>query len=141
MERAGLQFALDRLVGRIRTQFRGSVRFLFDSSVRVPINIANSWYKIAELVLENAVKHAGATKIEVHVKSTPKTAIMEVRDNGSGFSILEAKLKLAGLGLLLIEHYATRAPISIDIKTSPGKGTVVRSTYNAMGESSPSQTR
>ena len=27
-----------------------------------------------------------------------------------------------GLGLLLIEHYPSQAPIEVDIKTSPGKG-------------------
>jgi two-component system sensor histidine kinase DegS len=139
VERAGLQFALDRLIGRTRAQFGGAVRLLFDASVRVPLDTANAWYKIAELALENAVKHAGATKIEVHVKSRSKRAIMEVQDNGSGFSILEAKLKPAGLGLLLIEHYATQAPISIDIKSTPGKGTVVRSTYIAAGDGSPSR--
>jgi signal transduction histidine kinase len=129
VERAGLQFALDRLIGRIRGLSQASIRFLYDSSVRVPLPVANAWYKIAELALENAIKHAGATKIEVHIKSNPKTTALEVRDNGSGFSIVEAKLKPAGLGLLLMEHYATQVPISIDIKSTPGKGTVVRTTY------------
>jgi signal transduction histidine kinase len=134
VERAGLQFALDRLVGRMRTGFSGSIRFLFDSSTRLPLPVANAWYKIAELALENAVKHGGASKIEVHVKSAQKMPAMEIRDNGGGFSILEAKLRPAGLGLLLMEHYATQAPISIDIKSTPGKGTIVRSTYGAEGE-------
>ena len=138
VERAGLQFALDRLVGRIRNQFPGSVRFLYDSSARVPIVVSNAWYKIAELALENVVKHARATQIELHVKSTPKAAILEVRDNGLGFSIVEARLKPAGLGLLLIEHYATQVPISIDIRTAPGKGTLVRSIHTAEGERNPS---
>jgi signal transduction histidine kinase len=141
VERAGLQSALDRLIGRFRAQFSGSVRFLFDSSVRVPLAVANAWYKIAELALENAVKHASATKVELHVKSTNKATVLEIRDNGSGFSLVEAKLKPSGLGLLLIEHYATQAPISIDIKSTPGKGTVVRSTHSAGGDRAPSETR
>jgi signal transduction histidine kinase len=134
VERAGLQFALDRLIGRIRGLSQVPIRFLYDPSARVPLAVANAWYKIAELALDNAVKHAGASKIEVHIKSTPKTTALEVRDNGSGFSIVEAKLKPAGLGLLLMEHYATQAPILIDIKSIPGKGTVVRSTYNVEPE-------
>ena len=136
VERAGLQAALDRMAGRFRTQFTGSVRLLFDPAVRVPLETANAWYKIAELALENAVNHSGAKKIEIQVKASAKTMALEIRDNGCGFSILEAKLKPAGLGLLLIEHYATQAPISIDIKATPGKGTVVRSTYNSEGGNS-----
>src|SRR5918998_1739834 len=34
VERAGLQLALDRLVGRMRSEFNGSIRFLFDRSIR-----------------------------------------------------------------------------------------------------------
>jgi two-component system sensor histidine kinase DegS len=134
VERAGLQFALDRLIGRVRAESQASIRFLFDSSVRVPLQVANVWYKIAELALDNAVKHAGARKIEVHVKSASKTNSLEVRDNGSGFSISEAKLNPAGLGLLLIEHYAAQAPVSINLKSTPGKGTIVRSIYTRENE-------
>ena len=48
VERAGLQNALDRLVGRFREKFKGSFDILYDSSVRVPLNVGNAWYKIAE---------------------------------------------------------------------------------------------
>ena len=137
VERAGLHSALDRLIGRFRERFAGSIRFLFDSSARIPIAAGNAWYKIAELALDNAIKHSGATSIEVHVKSTPRAAILEIRDNGAGFSLMDAKLKPAGLGLLLIEHYATQAPITIDMQTASGKGTLVRSTSNSEGEREP----
>src|SRR4051794_11041586 len=116
VERAGLQSALDRLVGRFRGQFAGSVRYLYDSSVRVPLSVGNAWYKIAELALENAIQHSGATRIEVHVRRTQKNVMIEVRDNGKGFSLVEAKLNPQGLGLLLIEHYASLTPIVVDIK-------------------------
>jgi signal transduction histidine kinase len=128
VERAGLQMALDRLVGRFREKFSGSIRYLYDSSVRVPLNVGNAWYKIAELALENAIRHGAATRIEVHVRRTQKNVALEIRDNGAGFSLEEAKMHPKGLGLLLIEHYSTQAPIAVDVKTSPGKGTLVRST-------------
>lgn len=129
VERAGLQIALDRLVGRFREQFAGSLRYLYDSSVRVPLAVGNAWYKIAELSLENAIHHASATRIEVHVRRTQKNLTMEVRDNGKGFSLVEAKVNPKGLGLLLIEHYAALTPIEVDVKSTPGKGSTVRSIY------------
>ena len=129
VERVGLQNALDRLVGRMRTQFGGKLRFLFDSSIRVPLEVGNAWYKIAEHSLENALKHSRASIIEVHVRSTAKVIEMEIRDNGSGFSIIETKMHSSGLGLLLIEHYAAQAGIEIRISSEPGKGTVVRGGY------------
>jgi signal transduction histidine kinase len=129
VERAGLQMALDRLVGRYREQFAGSLRYLYDSSVRVPLAIGNAWYKIAELALENALTHAAASRIEIHVRRAQKKVMIDVRDNGKGFSLLEAKINPKGLGLLLIEHYAAQTPIEVDLKSTLGKGTVVRSIY------------
>jgi signal transduction histidine kinase len=129
VERVGLQNAFDRLIGRTRTRFSGTIRFLFDPSVRVPLEVGNAWYKIAEHALENALKHSGASRIEVHVRSTAKATTLEIRDNGLGFSLLDTKVHSGGLGLLLIEHYATQAGIENSILSGPGKGTVVRSTY------------
>ena len=129
VERAGLQSALDRLIGRFRGQFAGSLRYLYDSSVRVPLPVGNAWYKIAELALENAVKHSEANRIEVHVRRTQKRLTIEIRDNGKGFLPAEVKADPKGLGLLLAEHYATLAPIDVEIKSAPGKGTAVRSSY------------
>jgi signal transduction histidine kinase len=134
VERAGLQAALDRLVGRFRTEFPGSIRFLFDSSVKIPIQIANAWYKIAELALDNAVRHARASRIELHVRPTGKRITLEIRDTGEGFSVPEAKSAGSGLGILLMNHYASQAAIQIDIKSTPGKGTTVRSSVPSPGE-------
>jgi two-component system NarL family sensor kinase len=130
VERAGLQSALDRLVGRFRTAFNGSIRFTYDPSVRVPADVANVWYKIAEIALENAVQHSRGTRIEVHVRSTSRQAMLEVRDDGCGFSTDTAPDEAPGLGLLLMEHYATQVPITVDLKSKPGKGTIVRASWN-----------
>jgi two-component system sensor histidine kinase UhpB len=129
VERAGLHAALDRLLGRFRKEFAGTIRFLFDTSIRIPIQVANAWYKITELAVDNAVRHACATRIEVHVRPTGKTTVLEVKDSGEGFSVIEVRSRPAGLGLLLMEHYASQAPIRLDIKSTPGKGTTVRSSY------------
>lgn len=129
VERAGLQYAMDRLVGRYREGFKGSLRFLFDSSVRAPLEVGNAWYKIAEHALENSIRHAQATKIELLVRPSAKTVTMEIKDNGIGFSLVDAKLQSAGLGLLLIDHYAATADIDVTIMSTPGKGTIVRSGY------------
>jgi two-component system NarL family sensor kinase len=131
VERVGLQFAMDRLVGRFRGRFSGSLRFLFDSSVRVPLDIANAWYKITEHALENAVQHANATKIEVHVRPTGKAMILEIRDNGNGFSVEDVKSRSAGLGLLLMEHYAQQADLELQATSEPGNGTVIRCSYTS----------
>lgn len=129
VERAGLHSALDRMAGRFRTRFSGTIRFLFDPAVKLPLEIANIWYKIAELSLDNAVQHARATRIELQVRSLKKKAVMEIRDDGCGFTREDAEAPAPGLGLLLIEHYAAQGPIGVSLKSSPGKGTIVTCEY------------
>jgi signal transduction histidine kinase len=141
VERAGLQLALDRLIGRYREEFAGSLRYLYDSSVRVPTPVGNAWYKIAELALENALKHADATRIEVHVRRARNSLVFEVRDNGKGFSLHDAKVNPRGLGLLLIEHHAGTCPITVDVKSGPGKGTTVRSVFDPPEAEKPEEER
>lgn len=135
VERAGLQFAMDRLMGRYREGFEGSLRLLFHPGIRVPLPVGNSWYKITEHALDNVLRHSAATKVEVHVRPAASAYTLEVRDNGKGFSILDAKLTSGGLGLLLMEHYAAQAGVEVMIKSTPGKGTVVRSSYSLPAES------
>jgi signal transduction histidine kinase len=131
VERVGLPRALDRLAGRFRAQFSGTVRFQCDPNIRLPLEIANIWYKIAELALENAVQHAQATRIEVNARTTKKAVILEVRDDGRGFSPEDANVQTPGLGLLMIEHYAAQVPIDVSLRSRPGKGTTVRVIYPA----------
>lgn len=128
VEKAGLHSALDRLVGRYRSVFDGVVRLSFDLSLRPPVPVANALYKLAELALDNAVRHAGAGKIEVSVRMNGRAYMLEVRDNGRGFSPEQAQ-QSTGLGLLLMEHYAAQVPLRLKVSSEPGKGTVVRCSW------------
>ncbi len=128
VERTGLQFALDRLVGRCRKQFGGNIRLLFDSSVRVPIEQATAMYKIAELALENALQHAQCSQVEIHVKPARQAIALELRDNGSGFSAEQAAAS-RGLGLHLMRYHAEHAGLQFSIAPGPEKGTIVRAVY------------
>jgi signal transduction histidine kinase len=131
VERAGFHSALDRLAGRFRSQFDGTLRMQCDPNVRLPLEIANVWYKIAELALENSVQHAQATRIDLTVRAMKRSAVLEVRDDGRGFSPEDADVQAPGLGLLLIEHYAGQVPIDVSLRSQPGKGTTVRAAYPA----------
>jgi signal transduction histidine kinase len=134
VERVGLQNALDRLVGRQRHRFEGTLRFQFDPNVRVPLPIGNALYKIAEHALENALTHSGSRRIEVGMKNTRGGSALEVRDHGLGFAVEDHRAKAPGLGLLLMEHYADRAGLQLTITSTPGKGTTVRALYTPEGQ-------
>ncbi|MGE5569866.1 MAG: sensor histidine kinase [Rhodospirillales bacterium] len=128
VERTGLPFALDRLVGRYRRSFDGNIRLLFDSSVRVPVEPATALYKIAEQALENAVQHSGGRQVEILVKPAKQGVALEIRDNGKGFSL---EKDAGGVGLHLMKHHAVQAGIQFSVASVPEKGTIVRAIYRA----------
>lgn len=128
VERAGLPFALDRLVGRYRKAFAGGIRLLFDSSVRVPVEPATALYKIAEQALDNAVAYSGGAQIEILVKPVKRAVALEVRDNGKGFT---PEQESTGLGLQLMKYQASQAGLQFSVASAPEKGTIVRAIYRA----------
>jgi signal transduction histidine kinase len=126
VERTGLQFALDRLAGRYRKGFDGKIRLLFDSSVRLPVEVATALYKIAEQAMDNAVAHSGATRVEVLVRPVRQGVGLEVRDNGHGFPIDEELTVNTGLGLHLMRYHSAHAGLRFSVASSPEKGTIVK---------------
>ena len=126
VERAGLRPALDRLVGRIRSRFAGTVRLLADPSLKIDSKIATGLYHIAQESVENAVQHAGCSAIEIALKSTRNGPILEIRDNGCGFDPEDVAGVRRGLGLLSMEHYAAQSGLDLSISRNREGGTKVR---------------
>jgi len=126
VERAGLRSAFDRLLGRVRERFAGNVRLNVDPSLKLDPQVAPALFQIAQEAIENAVRHAGCTNIEIAVKSTRNGPSLEVRDNGRGFDAADLLSGRRGLGLLSMEHYAAQAGLSLSIVSSRDAGTTVR---------------
>ncbi len=125
-ERVGLCAALDRLAGRLRTDFHGNVRVLADSTAQPGPAAAAALYRIAQEAAGSAAGRAGCSAIEILLKSMRRGTALEVRDNGQGFDAAESALQKDGFGLLVMQYHADRAGIELEIDSAPGKGTVVR---------------
>ncbi len=131
VERAGLRWALDRLVGRIRRSFSGTLRLMYDPTLQVPAPVAKAFYQIAQEALENALKHAKCSLIELLIKSARAGVMIEIRDNGTGFDPDSIPGSHRGLGLLSMKHWAGEAGLQLTISSERGAGTVVCATYAA----------
>lgn len=126
VERAGLRAALDRLAGRIRARFAGSLRLNVDPSLKIDKKIASAMYQISQEAVENAVQHSSCSAIEIAVKSSRTGTFLEVRDNGKGFDPAGLLGGCRGLGLLSMEHYAAQAGLDLSIASNRETGTTVR---------------
>lgn len=79
-------------------------------------------YRIVQELLNNSVKHSGASAILVQVMRQDKNLTITVEDNGKGF---DKEAVLQGAGLVNISSRVDYLKGQLDIKTEPGKGTSV----------------
>lgn len=88
---------------------------------RLPVKTELGLYRIAQELLNNAIRHAGASKISVHLSRSGQEICFEYTDNGKGFdlSILQSR---KGLGLKNIEARANHLNAAIEWHTRPGEG-------------------
>jgi len=126
VERAGLRNALDRLAVRSRERFSGMVRVNVDPSSKVEPGLASAIYQIAQEAVGNAVQHAACTTIDISMRTSRVSTVLEVRDNGRGFDPDNIVGGQRGLGLLTMEHYAAQAGMELSIVSKRGVGTTVR---------------
>jgi signal transduction histidine kinase len=124
VERAGLQFALDRLIGKTRAGFSGTLRLHFDASLRVPTVLAKAFYKICECALDIAKATASCSLIDIHVKRAQGEYVLEISDNAPVDNIGSAPL-----GQLLMEYYASKNHVTLRADRIPGKGSAIRASF------------
>jgi PAS domain S-box-containing protein len=84
-------------------------------------------YRIVQEAVANAVKHARAATIEVHLDDHDGGLLVSVRDDGVGFDYVHAcRSQLPGhLGLSTMRQRADIAGGWLSVDTRPGSGTVV----------------
>lgn len=104
------------------------IRFEFDIDSSIPENISFSslkginLYRIIQESVNNALKHAQATKIAVSITATGKGYTIKIEDNGNGFNTEDAGL---GNGLNNIKKRVAESGGELAVITAPGKGTAI----------------
>ncbi len=124
VERAGLQFALDRLIGKARATFPGTVRLHFDSSLRVPTVLAKTFYKITECALDIAKATQECSLIDIHIKRAQREYVLEISHNGT-----VGESSAAPLGQLLMDYYASKNHVTLKTERAPGRGSIVIASF------------
>lgn len=118
-----LQQGLAALVERASALGRTACEFSADESVAVPDPAAtNHLYRIAQEAVNNALKHARATKIQVRLRREPGWLVLEIEDDGIGF---ERRRAGQGAGLGLMRYRATLIGADLAVNSKPAGGVLV----------------
>lgn len=100
---------------------------LLDEEVKLGEPYATAVFRIVQESLVNVAKHAGASRVDVRIERTSVAVVLEVTDNGSGFS-MDAPRKTSSLGLMGLRERARLLHGTMEIDTAPGRGTRIRVT-------------
>jgi two-component system sensor histidine kinase UhpB len=120
----GLEAALAshaRDIGR-----QSGVRTSFDkegSFADVPADVQTVVYRVAQEALANAVRHAHAHHIGIHLARGEAGIALVVVDDGAGFTFAEAS---GGLGITGMRERALLVGGELEVTSRPGQGTRVR---------------
>ena len=129
LEADGLTVALHGLAANISERFRVPCAFNGDDNILVgDSTTATQLYHIAQEAVMNAVKHAGANKIEIELVRNGQKLALAVSDDGRGFP--EKLPHPPGLGLRLMAHGASFIGGKLAITRNDRGGTLVTCKLN-----------
>ncbi|MBP8947475.1 MAG: hypothetical protein KBG73_01455 [Candidatus Promineofilum sp.] len=124
LEQEGLVGALRHRLEAVEQRAGIQARLIEESDVDLPPALQSEMFWIAQEALNNALKHAAATKTTVTIGATEDTAWLEVRDNGCGFD--SADVGANGSGLDRLRERLVKQGGLLEIETEPGGGSVIR---------------
>jgi len=125
LEEDGLVTVLRTRLEAVEARAGLNMEFDVDREVRVPIDIEEGLYRIAQEALNNALKHASAQGVSVCLTLDAPTIVLEISDNGIGFDP-DAGLEDAGLGLDGMYERAAEMGGKLIVDSKPGSGSTIR---------------
>jgi len=119
----GLAAALQSRLQAVEARAGLEVEFDCQGDERLPADVEQELYRLAQEALNNVLKHAQAHHVAVRLHISADRAILEIADDGVGF---EPTLRGGhGYGLRGMRERAERLGGTLHIESSPGGGTRV----------------
>ena len=88
------------------------------------INTLSIFILLTCIFITNIIKHAEATEASVSLTPFENELSIIIEDNGKGFDP-RAAIKKGGMGLVNIERRVEHIEGSMDVDSTPGKGTTI----------------
>jgi PAS domain S-box-containing protein len=123
LEMEGLVEALTKQVNALRARHGIEVKLKLCAEPDVPYAVKEVLYRIAQEALQNAIKHARPSQVELSLESFPDRLSLKVRDNGLGFN---PQITFPGhLGLRSMHERALSVGGTLNISSEIDYGTQV----------------
>jgi signal transduction histidine kinase len=126
LETEGLAITLRKHVDALRRVYRRDVGLRIAGKAELPPGTEGEVFRIAQEALANALRHAGASRIDVELDARDGRLRLTVADDGVGFETQSAIVRSRRLGLTSMEERARAVGGTLDIASTPGGGTTVQ---------------
>jgi signal transduction histidine kinase len=131
IESYGLETAIKPFIHRIEKTCQ--IKFNFKSNLegyRFDRDTEIHLYRILTELINNTIKHSGATKVFLNLNRTDKKLMIKYYDNGVGYSADNDPLTVSGIGLQNIKNRVNLVQGTIDFMNKGGKTIVtIRKPY------------
>ncbi len=123
LKKFGLSVALSELANTlkgtdIKCSFEEHSTLSDADALEIPFQPELAMYRVTQELLNNVLKHAQATEVNLHLKRTPEMWILQVTDNGIGFDAT----RKGGLGIDNIRARIEPYKGSLQIESSVNQG-------------------
>ena len=125
LETDGLAQALRNHGAAVQGRTGLAVSVEVESEERLPLDIEEAFYRVAQEALHNVVKHANAHSARIELRRTGRKVRLTVEDDGTGRS---AEIARGHLGLIGMQQRAERIGAELEVGRRPGNGTRIRMT-------------
>jgi signal transduction histidine kinase len=124
LEEEGLAAALQARLLSVEERAGLKTELRLEVESELPAHLEEGLYRIAQEALNNALKHARARNITVHLAQNEHRLSLEIRDDGIGFNPVTAN-KGGGVGLSVMQERAAELGARLTIESEPGTGSRV----------------
>jgi PAS domain S-box-containing protein len=122
LENMGLVKAVSSFVEKIKFGKKLEIDFHSNLSFRLKPEIEISIYRFTTELINNTLKHAQASKININIEETDKKLEIHYSDNGIGFNIEDVSLNSKGIGLYNLRSRIEKLGGRIEMNAAPGEG-------------------
>ena len=130
LQEFGLEHALQVFLTTVSDSAQVALRLKVSENIgSLPDAVSQSFFRVAQEAVRNALRHAGATTVEVVVTRDGDLACLEVADDGRGFNVPVRLGSLAlqeHFGLVGMDEHAQLAGGRLHLESEPEYGTRVR---------------
>lgn len=125
LDNIGLPAALRQECEEFEEHHKLTCRFAVDSDFP-PLNdeVETGLFRVSQELLTNIARHAKASEVDLRLTATSEAVTMELKDDGMGFSVGDARKK-GHLGLLGVEERVHNMNGKLSLKSEPGQGTII----------------